>query len=427
MIDVLSSDQDVSNHLSETLHRSLDPICSESHGHSVYEPCPFFQCRKDPCFESVRKLEACFKYNLVENKVTPGMLLVFSSAQCVESHACFLGVVLKKPSVHMLAEASITDENQVNEVQLALALGAPKVLTSQQLFSQFCRDASSSADQVIVKVEVWQCKAFLHGRDQLKSNIDKQVAAFSLTQSGFRRAKPVVKLPFGLTDRKPRKKTTRTRTVIKVQAKTKTARKTAKGKGDFENVVRHLVGSSDEGANSESSESSEEEDIEIEANDESEVVAPASSTIAKEEKSFPELKAEVEQLDQLRAEAAAALKQNSAKAAATSSYFSREIGLSEGAIAVSARSVCLSCKKQIPKGTVRFSWYHSVVRPPAWIHHFCLVTHAKHTGLSAETCRKLEKIIEATGRASSSSQAPPVCDAVRTAATKILNTLRSTT
>lgn len=75
-------------------------------------------------------------------------------------------------------------------------------------------------------------------------------------------------------------------------------------------------------------------------------------------------------------------------------FFSSEIGLYEGGFATTARSICLQCKQKIAKDTVRFSWYHSTVRPPAWVHSHCVYQLAQDTQLQKRAIDRLKIIVE---------------------------------
>lgn len=75
------------------------------------------------------------------------------------------------------------------------------------------------------------------------------------------------------------------------------------------------------------------------------------------------------------------------------SYFSTELGLAEVAFAASGRSICMHCKSKIPIHTVRYSWYHSKVRPPAWCHSRCLFQLIQDSGLKSQAVPKLQALI----------------------------------
>ena len=74
------------------------------------------------------------------------------------------------------------------------------------------------------------------------------------------------------------------------------------------------------------------------------------------------------------------------------SFFAKAVGLSEAAWAKTNRSVCGMCGSRIEKRTVRFSWYHSVLRPPFWLHQECLPGMAKKFGLVEATAKVLNEM-----------------------------------
>ena len=351
----------------------------------------------------VKKLVVVFGKQLDHNKLLPGTLLMFSSDTCNNSMVCFLGVVMKKPLVHMLVEATVADSH-VTEAAIKLYNGAPRVLTSHELFLQLLQDrlGSVNPEQFRVTLQVWECQAFLHEGHTLKSNPEIHVGDFEFTSAttapkNTSNKKAVIKLPFGLNVPKKPRKTRKTVAKKKMQKGNE-----AKSAPQKKRMHEKMQDSSNESGDTLSSDS----ELEIDPNEESEKAAPMSETVESEIKQIPNLAKEIETMDQLREAAAAAIKTNSGGSRAAGSYFSKEIGISEGGLAASARSLCLHCKKPISKGSVRFSWYYSQVRPPGWVHGYCLSSHVKENKLVEETKVKLGAIIEknkAFGQASSSS------------------------
>lgn len=51
-------------------------------------------------------------------------------------------------------------------------------------------------------------------------------------------------------------------------------------------------------------------------------------------------------------------------------FFGR-FGFTEGALAVTGRSLCGECSTSIPKGSVRFSYHYDSKRPSRWLHAAC--------------------------------------------------------
>ena len=147
-------------------------------------------------------------------------------------------------------------------------------------------------------------------------------------------------------------------------------------------------------------------EAEIDLNKESDCVAPVSSTAAEVEASLPQLEQELNREEDLRSKAAEAIQANR-PAPRASSFFAKELGLAEGAVAVSARSVCLNCKLPIQKGSIRFSWHHSLYRPASWVHAACVCQLVRSTGLHEGALRRLSEISR-QGASSSSSSASAV-------------------
>jgi len=406
----VSTDAEIEQSLSSSFHKPLEKshmpeTADDKDDQFTYHlrPCFDFLCHLDPLYDVVEKLVLGFGKQLDHNKLLPGNLLMFSSDGCSNSIVCFLGVVLKKPLVHMLIEAAVTD-GDVTEVAIKLYNGAPRVLTSDELFLQLLRNRLDSVNPAEFKVtlQVWECQAFLHEGHTLKSNPEILVGDFEFTSEttipkDISNKKAAIKLPFGLNMPRKTRKTRKTVAKKKMQ------------KGDEAKAAPHkkkmhekMPDSSNESGDSLSFDS----ESEIDPNEESERAVPMSETVKSGMEQIADLAEEIQHMDSLREAAAAAIKTNSGGSRAAGSYFSNEIGMSEGGLAASARSVCLHCKKPIPKASIRFSWYYSRVRPPGWIHGYCLSSHVKESKLVEETKVKLRAMIEksrAAGQASSSS------------------------
>ena len=73
----------------------------------------------------------------------------------------------------------------------------------------------------------------------------------------------------------------------------------------------------------------------------------------------------------------------------SSSFSPKELGLSEVGVVKTARSICLFCREPIPKGDIRFSWYHSKIKPPGWLHERCVSLQAKQCAGLEQTVRRL--------------------------------------
>ena len=331
----------------------------------------------------------------------PGSLLMFTSGVFQEAYTFLLGVVLERPSVHTLMGVNLLGND---EVGILLTEGLPSILTERQLFQELLARAGSQSVRRI-DVEVWQCQTFLRGPgSQLYATPDKQLCNFNLTEKAEQKSKKVsVELPFGL---QPAKRARRSNATAK--ARPRKPRGASRSKPADEVIDLEAAGGisvSDEDSADSISESEQEPEAESLANaeDESEHLAPLNGTAASEEACLPQLERELNMEETMREQAAEAIR-SARPGPGRSSFFAKELGLAEGALAASGRSVCLNCKMPIKKDTVRFSWYHSLYRPPGWVHSACVCELVKATGLREVAIRRLSEIRHQGGSASSSSR-----------------------
>eukprot|EP00435_Cladocopium_sp_Y103_P032496 s25_g8.t1 len=334
-IDVLSDDKDIAVNLGETLHQALD---------------------ERPKGET-------------------------------DADAYLLGVMLKKPCMQILVEAAVIEEaaNGISEIQLCSGTGIPNFRYPHEIFLGFCKGhLSSTLPDLTVKVEAWTCNAFFGEQRQVKIRSGMLISTFEVTVRKPVSRKPInVRMPFGLSipkDKQVRKKQ-------KVKKRIAKQKKGPQSKFPMPGFGAAEFCDMEPGSGSDSL--SEESGGEVEVEQEVEHVVPASSTVAQEELQLASLRREMEAADSIRDQAAERIQ---AGKIPQSSFFSKEIGLDSGSIAVTGRAVCLTCKKPITKGSVRFSWYYSKVRPHGWIHSFCLLQHAKQTDLEQKTAEKLQKM-----------------------------------
>ena len=408
LIDVITSDKDIAHHLEETLHADIQTQTQSqgnSGGMTIEDPCFPFLCRDDPHFKNVEVLVANFANLINANKITPGDLLLFSHANGLDE-AFLLGIVLKKPRLHTLMEARVSDK----EVQLAN--GGPRIVTTHQLFLTYLRSFSVDG-QVQMQVEAWRCQAFVDNGHQLKSNPVHILASFTLSTDKLPvERKQARKLPLGLKlPSKRQKQKTR-------KAPQKSKSSTLKGKLKQATVVAD--GDLNDSDSSSSSSSSNDTDI----NKESERAIPPSETVALEEKSMQHVAKEIEDSTSHQDEKAQTLSQQKG------TFFNKELGLQEGAIAASGRSVRLHCKMPISRGAVRFSWAWSRARPPGWIHGHCTLSYIKANSSLQEPCiERLRAIISNAPNtplpafSSSSSQSAGQSE-ISSLASKILESLQ---
>ena len=132
LIDVLTSDKEIEQSLSSTLHKPLEPLPEPELGDDVIpdmRTCFPFLCQNDANFTMVDKLVQKLGREISDRKLHTGMLLLFSSSQSTECAACLLGVVMHKPRLQMLVEAHVID-GEATEVQLVMQNGRPRIYTS---------------------------------------------------------------------------------------------------------------------------------------------------------------------------------------------------------------------------------------------------------------------------------------------------------
>ena len=389
-IDVLSDDKDIAFNLGETLHQALDerPKGEAETDFEILDPCFPFLCRSDHMYSSVKKLVKSFEAEILAREMKASTLLFFSTDSHSDPKAYLLGVMLKKPCVQILVEAAVIEEaaHGICEIQLCSGTGIPKFRYSHEIFKEFCKGhLSSTLPDLTVTVEAWTCEAFFGEQRQVKIRSGTLISKFEVTVRKPVAKKPInVKMPFGLSIPKG-KKVRKERKVKNSVAKQKKVQQS--------NVPIPGIGAAAESCEAEpgsgSDTLSEDSGAEVEVEQEAEHVVPASSTVAQEECQLAELRREMEAADSIRDKAAERIQ---AGKIPQNSFFSKELGLDGGGIAVTGRAVCLACKKPIVKGSVRFSWYYSKVRPHGWLHSFCLLQRAKQTDLEQQTAEKLQKI-----------------------------------
>lgn len=389
-IDVLSDDKDIAVNLGETLHQALDerPKGEVDTDVMILDPCFPFLCRCDPMYSSVKNLVKSFETKLLAHEMKASTLLFFSTESRSDPKAYLLGVMLKKPCMQILVEAAVIEEaaHGISEIQLCSGTGIPKFRYSHEIFHEFCKgNLSSTLPDLTVTVEAWTCEAFFGEQRQVKIRSGMLISAFEVTVRKPVTKKPInVKMPFGLSIPKGKKvrKEHKVKNSVAKQKKVQQSEFPMPGIGA---AAESCGAEPDSGSDTFSEDSGDEVEVEQEA----EHVVPASSTVAQEELQLAELKREMEAVDSIRDKAAERIQTGKIP---PSSFFSKEIGLDSGGIAVTGRAVCLACKKPIMKGSVRFSWYYSKVRPHGWLHSFCLLQHAKQTDVEQKTAEKLQKM-----------------------------------
>lgn len=418
LIDTTLPDPEIEKNLDATLHRSLDITESglTNDVEDVFDsPCPFFVCRENETYKTIETtLVKSLSWGLQEHKVEPGSLLVFTFKDSVIP--VLLGVVLKKPVTHMLMSVNLDDQ----QLSLLNYEGNLKFQTSHQLLFSLLEDHSAAlTDDVTISVAVWHCNAYLASHDDrpgshaLKSDAHELRCTFEIsTRHKAKKKQVVVKLPFGMEQRmKDQRKKNKTRKIGTL----KTKRPGSKTK-----TKRSLESNSDSFSSSSSHEENDlldlKKTVDQEADEES--VIPMSSVVEQEQISAQKVALEVEETDEQRNGVAKTLHANIASGKYQSSFFAKECGLDQGSLATSGRAICLKCKTKIAKDTVRFSWFHSKIKPPGWVHCHCLYHFVKETGLEQRALQQLDSIIK-EGR-----KTPHVFNPVVVEAEKILKALK---
>ncbi|CAK9087248.1 unnamed protein product [Durusdinium trenchii] len=415
MLDTVKSDEECCAFLREALHAPFKPLLSEGAVLEVPEPPCHLQhgmCICSDFFPTARQFVVAFHSALVGNSVKTGDLLHIIAGDCGESHLVFLGAILRRPTCHVLLHTMLQDDMLCHFPEPCF----PVASTSLQLFHQMLASQATSGfgpafQQVQVEVLKYDLSVSLERKVLCidPGNVSKTFIVNINAPSVPR--KPRAKLPFGLA--MPKTKITKQRTTIKVKRSGAGAKAKSKGAGKGKKTHRKATGVEDKlEVDAESCESTESDSDSVssstttqtQASQESkakvsvkggkcakdsreievDVVMPASNQAGEEEKTARALIAEQEI-------ATATFLQNhetqQRSGMSGGTYFSQEIGLDQGAIAVSGRSKCWFCKAAIPKDTVRFSYFHSRTRPSNWLHSACVaatvrkeqcVEHAKH-------------------------------------------------
>lgn len=97
-------------------------------------------------------------------------------------------------------------------------------------------------------------------------------------------------------------------------------------------------------------------------------------------------------------------------------FFSKECGLHEIALAVSNRSSCYYCKNPIPKGSVRCSCHFNTLRPSVWVHGTCLKHLTERDGFASQTKDRLAHL-----KRQSSSSEPKLAKAIEELLSSVWN------
>eukprot|EP00438_Fugacium_kawagutii_P035644 Skav208360 [mRNA] locus=scaffold1964:344442:349927:+ [translate_table: standard] len=372
-IDVSTSDADIQEFLNKTLHSQVGATAVEN---TLPDQCLPNQCQAQSSSHFVGKLVRSLHQSLSQRKLAAGCLLCLKTA--CESYACILGVVQKKPIVQTLLRVSFQSNG---DIVMMLQDGVPDVVTSHQLL----RRMELSDQKPSFNVQVWDYKMKFVDGHMLIACADNMLDDFEVTTTQkSKQPREKAKLPFDLHLNPKYKK----------QKKVKpTTRKPFLKKKACSDKQPIITESEKAECSTESSSSSTDSDAEAEAsnqnvdmNKESNEIEPISECHAAEEKQAVEIALDVQKTDEKKEELAEQQK------TPAKTFFSQHLGLDEAGLAASSRSVCLKCKEKIPKNTVRYSWHHSRLRPPGWVHSYCVYSFAQSTGLQTRAIERLRVI-----------------------------------
>lgn len=125
---------------------------------------------------------------------------------------------------------------------------------------------------------------------------------------------------------------------------------------------------------------------------EEERVVPMSNVVAVEQLEAMKIAEEVAQDDAARADAL----ERQTKTSSVKTAFSTVLGLTECSEAKTGRSVCFQCKQKIKVNSIRYSWFHSKLRPPAWVHNHCIfaVIQSSEPQIKKNSVEKVKQLIE---------------------------------
>ena len=408
-----SSDESVTSFLQSTIHQQILGDTTENLDKD-FDPAPVCKClpgfcSKNEYFDCASKLVRAFHICLTERKINTGSLLLLSCSDIPFTCSFFLGVTLKKPLLQTVVVSKIDDDSV--SFQLSGSGNVPEVTTTAHLFLDMVRKAQGRINDI--EAEHWSYKPFINEGGMLQVNAEHAMDKFTfstLTKATVQKRVPVP-LPFGM---KPeRRKRTK-------NEQGERQRKRAKGKSDSEvsKQQQTVQDSSDQDTGSEP-DGHEQEDAALFDSDE---IEPISEVMLKQSKAAVEVANEIVVADEAKDALSEVVEQQQQQGknpvGTGKSYFSVSLGLGVGGLAPTARAKCYNCKQAILKGHVRFEWHWNRLRPPGWLHSYCLPTMATKFELQADTISKLKQI---SGQAGSSQSDDPV----RREAERVLNTMSS--
>lgn len=410
-------------------------------------------CQSSGKTDVATKFVKIFNRVIIDHNLKVGQLLVFSTSS--DSVFAFMGVRMQRPMAHTLVRATVGHEDNIHVINWGQTQPV-SLMTSHELFNQLDPSVGES-----VVVEVWSYTLEWNSdsntdHDYLKIQLESKVKGFTLDpKTKLTTRKPRLKLPFGLEMKKKHRKKARQR---EGSAKSKTMRSRRlldatthsqqqnSGRDHDKNDLKGDGDEEDNASDSDSSTSSRTSDDDIvrgsEAPDETMEdvdVAGTSDTAKQEERDAKMLVDEHEIIrnefqstpEPAEPSSSSGMKrpQNSETCQAAKpsrrlepkvqepkgpgTFFSKECGLAEVGLAASNRSRCYFCQNLIAKGFARFSWHHSILKPPVWVHDGCLRHLVSRDGFK-DQCKKRLEVLR---RGVSSSDPPRVVNAIDSALT----------
>jgi hypothetical protein len=317
-------------------------------------------CKDAPHCKFADSFVKQFGSHLQDSNVMTGALLEFSANALANSTWFFLGVVVKKPKLHVLLKADSIE----GMVHLATHGGLPYMYTSNQVFQKMFEE-SGVIHQLLCTEHSYTCNSHDLPLLQVASNgVANNFEMFKVRPKKPRRPKPT--LPFGM--KAPCRKRAARKKGCKPAQRATAAMTGSDTRANGDSSSDRSADSSPVSSSSSSSSASSDENGLPPADRPNEVVAAPSHAIAAEEVVASGAVSEVLAGDAAREQVARGF------AAGEIPYFLQhfELGLHEGGIAPTSGSTCYHCSDKIPKGKVRFSYYWHVRRPSRWIDADCL-------------------------------------------------------
>ena len=355
LIDLVSADGDIDSFLEKSLHKCLTTTDTADALAGDVKQCLPYLCKDSPTYSLVQRWQRVLHQHLQKASIKPGALLTFKArtkADLSITHY-LLGVALQRPLLLTLLEVTLSS----SEVRPLLEDGVPAVCTASEMFLALLKDRRDQDAPPGVQVDVRPCRASLEPKGGLRVTCRDQFYSFDLNQAPEPNPKPkmqATKLPFGLRPLKRQK------------------RKKEDEVADIDDIDMNLE---------------EDETADIDINLESESMAPAFDVVC-ENTALQEVEAEQQKADELRQEVAEAHRAQQHPSSG-STFFSKDLGVADAGFAATGRAICLSCKRPIAKGSIRFAFNHNRSRPHGWLHSDCVSRHVLETNTQQESVRRL--------------------------------------